>query len=165
MAPTHKDGLSEDKEARILFDDDEEERIFIDVPVIILKVVGLVTALFLALIPASPKVGLIRETFMIPAAVALTIAVAWAAWFETLIYRALALFSTGGVIFLIIVGIAFLAPGSTATVYPIPPAFLAVTAAIILTIIFITKRILYPKWDFFLPATAVLCIIGIFQVL
>lgn len=165
MAPTHKDGLSEDNAAKSLFDDEEEERLRVDVPVIILKAAGLVAAIFLAILPASPKVPAMTEIFMVPAAISLMAAIVWASWFETLFLRMLILTSTGGVILLVIMGIISVLVGAGGTViYSTLPVLIALVASAALTAYLIIKHMLYPKLEFFLPVTAILCIIGIIQV-
>lgn len=168
MVPTHKDGLSEDNAARFLFDEEDDDKPQIDLTIILLKVVGLASALFLALLPASPKVPGMGSNvaFVVPGAIALSSAMMWAAWFETLIYRRLTLTATGAVLVLVITGIILhLINPSTVPVIAILAGLLALAIALALTIYFMIKQILYPKWDFFFPATAFLCIISIIQVI
>jgi len=168
MTPTHKDGLSEENEARFLSDEEDEDKLHIDLAIIILKVIGLTSALFLALLPASPKVPGMGSNvaFVVPGAIALSSAMMWAAWFETLIYRRFTLTLISVVLVLVITGVILhMINPSAVPATALLTGFLGLAIALASTIYLLMKQILYPKWDFFLPATAILCIISIIQVI
>ena len=167
MTPTHKDGLSEENAARIL-EDEEKTTTLMDLPAIVSKIIGLVASLFLVLLSASPKLpGLGLNTwFVIPAAIALCVSVAWAAWFETLIYQRLALGCIWFTQIIIIAGIVLHIPNpEEPPVIGLILGITAIAAAIAFTWLLASRKILYPKLDFFLPATAVLCLAAILTVL
>jgi hypothetical protein len=166
MTPTHRDGLSEEGPGKFLFDSDEEERPSVDVTVLILKIAGLVAGLFLALLTASPKVpGMGSDKwFIILSAISLAAAMAWAAWFETLMYRRTALMGIGAEMGIVVIGILIHVPNPAST--PAAGLILGIAGfagAVVLTVYFLRKRILYPKLEFFLPATAFLCLLAIYS--
>ncbi len=166
MTPTHKDGLSEENASRFLYDE-EEEHLRFDLPAIILKIIGLATSLYLAMLAASPMFQLASNTgFVITAAVALTIAMAWASWFETLFYRRLIIVAVILVLLPIVIGM--LLHQMNASIIPpaaLPLGIWSICFSIGMSIYLWMKGLLYPRWDFFLPATTVLCIVAILQVI
>jgi hypothetical protein len=164
--PTHRDGFDEDKAAKMLRDDERSSSI-IDLNVIVPKAVGLAAALFLALLSASPKIpGMSANVlFVVSSAIALTACIAWAAWFETLMHRRFALGCVWSVLALVIAGIIAHIPNpENASTAGMILGVIALAAAIVFSIVLATRRMLYPKLDFFLPATGILCIIAILTV-
>ncbi len=167
MAPTHKDGLAEDEASKLLRDEERSVSI-VDAHVIVPKAVGLAAALFLALLSASPKMpGMgANALFVVTSAVALTACIAWAAWFETLIYRRFALGCIWSVLALVAGGIAAHLPDpQSASVAGTVMGIIALAAAVVCTGVMVSRRILYPKLDFFLPATGLLCLVAVLTVL
>ncbi len=159
VTPTHKDGMSEEKAARILQDEEKNVRLT-DLPVIIPKLIGLVCALFLLLLAASPRTpGMGADPgFVILAGISLAISIALASWFETLVYRRLALAGIWVVLVIVSAGIIIHIPGTeSAPAMGLPFGIAAIVAAVVAAWILIAKKMLYPKLDFFFPATAVLC--------
>lgn len=166
VTPTHRDGLSEENAARILQDEEKNVRLT-DLPVIIPKLIGLVCALFLPLLAASQRTpGMGADPgFVILAAIALAASMALASWFETLVYRRLALGGIWVVLVIVAAGIIIHIPGTeSAPTLGLPFGIAAIIAAGAAAWILIAKKMLYPKLDFFFPATAVLCLMAILTV-
>ena len=167
VTPTHRNGLSEDDAARIL-QDEEKKLTLADLPAFFPKVLGLVCALFLLLLSVSPKtpgMGADRG-FVILAALALSVSMAQASWFETLVYRGLALGGIWCVLLLVITGIILHIPNPDAvTPLGLPLGIAAMAVALASTWILISKKMLYPKLDFFFPATAILCLVAMLSVI
>ena len=166
MTPTHRDSMSEDKAARLLRDE-EKKMTLADLPTIIPKILGLVCALFLLLLSVSPKVpGMGADRWFVAlTALALSISMAQASWFETLVYRGLALGGIWSVLIISSVGIILHIPNpESVTPLGLPFGIAAMIAALISTWMLFTKRMFYPKLDFFFPATAILCIVAIITV-
>lgn len=167
VTPTHRDSLSEDDEARILRDE-EKKLTLADLPTFIPKVLVLVCALFLLLLSVSPKTPGMGDDrgFVILAALALSLSMAQGSWFETLVYRGLALGGIWCVLLLVITGIILHIPSpDTVTPLGLPLGISAMATALVSTWVLISKRMLYPKLDFFFPATAILCLVAILSVI